>query len=573
MAEATDNHAQSDSAGEQADKVAAPMDMLLTDSALGVGRRMVPNSSWFRLGKSLAAKPFEVGARVQEMATEMTRVVGGNSTVGPNKSDKRFSDPAWSGNPVLRRIMQSYLAWSDTVHGLLTDADLDERDRERVQFVVDNIVDGSSPTNVPILNPLTYKAIVDTGGLSILRGSRNLAADMLTKPRVPAMIRSDAFSVGESVATSTGQVVLQNEEFELIQYAPTTEQVREIPVVLVPPVINKFYVLDLSPGRSLVEYLLSQRFQVFVISWRNPQPRHSAWGYDTYGQSIVDAMDAAEEITGVESSQLFATCSGGMLASMAVAHLTATGQGDRVAGLSLGVTVLDNRRAGFVEAALDENTASAALRKSAQQGYLDGADLAEVFAWLRPNDLVWRYWVNNYLEGKDPAPFDVLYWNADTVRMTAALHKDMVTTGLHNSLAYPGRATMLGTAIDLSEISADTFVMAGIADHISPWSSCYRSARLFSRSDTTFVLSTSGHIAALVNPTSNRKASYRWGAPDADDSEQWLADHQTQDGSWWPRYAEWLDSRTGDVVTAPSQLGSTAHRPVLAAPGSYAQEK
>ena len=254
----------------------------------------------------------------------------------------------------------------------------------------------------------------------------------------------------------------------------------------------------------------------------DPTAEHRNWGFDTYGQAILNALDAVEKITQTDRTHLQASCSGGILAAMTAAHLNATGEGDRLAGLTLMVTVLDQRKAGFAAAAIDEEAANIAIALSARKGYLDGRSLAEVFAWLRPTDLVWRYWVNNYVEGKSPAAFDVLYWNADTTRMAAALHRDMVTMGVHNSLVTPGAVSMLRTPVDLNQLTTDTYVVAGIADHISPWQACFLSARLLGTKNLRFVLSSSGHIASLVNPPGNPRASYRLGDVDEPDPEFWV---------------------------------------------------
>lgn len=377
--------------------------------------------------------------RARRGAGQGTRLIAaGKSQRAPKKGDFRFSDPAWKENPLLRRVEQAYLAASDTADQLYEDADLDWKDAEKMRFVLDNAIEGLSPTNSPLLNPLGWKALIDTGGLSALRGAKNFARDMSSTPRIPSMIDPDAYTVGETLATTKGTVVLRTRMFELIHYAPQTKQVREVPILLVPPVINKFYIMDIAPGRSLIEYYVKGGQQVFAISWRNPSARHRDWGFDEYGESIVKALDALEVITGADKANIFATCSGGILTSMMISHLFATGHGDRVAGLTLGVTVLDQSHAGLGSALASERGAEAAIRSSASKGYLDGAAMAEMFAWLRPTDLVWRYWVNNYIQGKSPAPFDVLFWNADTTRMAANLHKDMVTMGLNNTLVTPG---------------------------------------------------------------------------------------------------------------------------------------
>jgi polyhydroxyalkanoate synthase subunit PhaC len=342
---------------------------------------------------------------------------------------------------------------------------------------------------------------------------------------------------------------------------------------MVPPVINKYYIMDIAPGRSMIEYFVQQGQQVFVISWRNPQARHRDWGFDTYGAAIVEAMDAAERITGADSTHLLATCSGGILAAMTAAHLADIGEGDRVAGLNLAVTVLDETRAGFAAAAMSDRAAQAAIRVSARKGYLDGRDMAEMFAWLRPTDLVWRYVVNNYVQGRKPAAFDVLFWNADTTRMAAALHRDLVLMGLRNALVTPGGVSMLGSPVDLAKITSDAYIVGGVADHICPWQATYRSAGLLGSKDNRFVLSTSGHIAALVNPPGNPKASFRTGPVDTEDAEQWLESAQKHADSWWPDYVSWLAERSGPEVDAPKALGGEDLPPLGPAPGRYVMEK
>ncbi|TSD99667.1 alpha/beta fold hydrolase [Skermania sp. ID1734] len=557
----------------QPDELAAPLDLLLTSASRPFLGRMMPNDTWTRFAANLAKHPGKLANRGGDLAKELGSIAIGKSDRAPARADKRFTDPAWEQNPVLHRTMQAYLAASDTVEQLLADARLDWRDSEKMRFVIDNVLEGLSPSNNPFLSPLGWKALIDTGGLSAVRGARAFARDMLSQPRVPAMVDPDAFAVGESLATTKGAVVLQTRVFELIHYAPQTDKVHEVPLLMVPPVINKFYIMDLAPGRSMIEYFLQQGQQVYAISWRNPQARHREWGFDTYGAAIVEALDAVCKIAGTDRAHIMASCSGGILAAMVAAHLTEIGQGDRIAGLTLAVTVLDQNRAGFASAAMSERAAQAAIRASAKKGYLDGRAMAEVFAWLRPTDLVWRYWVNNYVQGRPPAAFDVLFWNADTTRMAAALHRDMVMMGVHNSLTTPGAVSMLGTPVDLSKVACDAYVIGGIADHISPWQATYRSARLLGSKDNTYVLSTSGHIAALVNPPGNPKASFRTGPVGPERAEDWMASAEKVSGTWWPHYAAWLAERSGDDVDAPQNLGAESFPPLGPAPGTYVLQK
>jgi polyhydroxyalkanoate synthase subunit PhaC len=386
------------------------------------------------------------------------------------------------------------------------------------------------------------------------------------------MVDRDAFTVGQDLASTPGAVVFRTDVFELIQYEPTTEKVRAVPLLMVPPTINKFYIADLAPGRSIVEHYVAGGQQVFMMSWRNPDERHADWGMDTYGQAIIDAMDAVERVTGQEKVALQAFCSGGIITSMTLAHLAETGGLDRVAGLSLAVTVLDWARAGTVSALMDEESVNAATERSRKKGYLDGAGLAEVFAWLRPNDLVWNYWVNNYLQGKKPPNFDILFWNADTTRMSAALHRDFIDIAIGNALTEPGKATMLGTPVDLSKVTVDSYVTAGIADHLCPWQACYRSTQLLG-GDSRFVLSTSGHIASLVNPPGNPKSTFQVAGSTPPDPQAWLTSAETVQGSWWPDFVSWLGERSGDEVPAPDSLGGRGPDVLADAPGTYVFDK
>ena len=556
---------------EEAAEAAMGLDMVLVDAARGPLRRLLPPAGTaLRFGAALARQPGTVAKRTGELARELGRITAGSSELAPGKKDKRFADPAWAGNPLLRRAMQAHLATARTAWELIEDADLDWQDDERIRFSATNLVDALAPSNLPVVNPLSLKAAIDTGGGSALKGLGRMVRDLASPPRVPSMVEPDAFTVGEDLAATPGTVVLRTPVFELIRYTPTTETVRAIPLLMVPPTINKFYITDLAPGRSIVEHYVAGGQQVFMISWRNPDERHAEWGLDTYGQAILDAMDAVERATGQEKVSLQAFCSGGIISTMLLAHLAATGRQHRVTSLSLAVTVLDWARAGTISALMDEESVKAATEKSRKKGYLDGAQLAEVFAWLRPNDLIWNYWVNNYLQGKPPPNFDILYWNADTTRMSAALHRDFIDVALGNALTEPGKATMLGTPVDLSTVTVDAYITAGIADHLCPWQACYRSTQLLG-GDSRFILSTSGHIASLVNPPGNPKSTFQVAADTPADPQQWLTQAETVQGSWWPDYLTWLGERSGDEVPPPKTPGDLEE--LAQAPGTYVFDK
>ncbi|MGO9187466.1 MAG: PHA/PHB synthase family protein [Streptosporangiaceae bacterium] len=537
--------------------------------ALGMVRRFWPESSMVRYAARLAGRPRTVTRRAGQLAAELAGIAKGSSQIAPQPRDRRFSDPAWNTNPLLRRTVQTYLALGWSAQDLLADAELGWRDNTRLKFVLTNLIAAAAPSNNPYLNPAAWKAYIDTGGLSLVRGMRALASDMASAPHIPTMVAPDAFQVGKDLAVTPGSVVARTEVFELLQYKPATPTVHQFPLLMVPPMINKYYITDLAPGRSMIEYFVSQGYQVFAISWCNPGRRARGWDLNTYGDAVVASIGAAHEITKAPKVNIIGLCAGGILSSMVSAHLSATGRLDQVASLCLGVTLLDMTEAGTTVSFMDETAAKASILASRARGYMDGRTLAEVFAWLRPDDLIWNYWVNNYLQGKAPPPFDILYWNADTTRMPAALHRNFIEIAMSNALTKPGAASMLGSPVDLSRIDVDSYVVAGIDDHIVPWPSAYRATQLLGSRNIRFVLSTSGHVAALVNPPSNPKATCRLAPGNPPDHREWLAQAETVPGSWWPDYTTWLANRSGDMKQAPSTLGNTKFPPLDPAPGTY----
>jgi polyhydroxyalkanoate synthase subunit PhaC len=550
----------------------AGLDMLLTEAANGGPvQRWIPGLAGVKAAAKLAARPERVARRTGGLAGELARIAVGRSKVAPDKRDRRFKDPAWAGNPAYKRLGQAYLAWAKALDRLLCDANLDWADERRVRFAAENLVDAVAPSNFPATNPAVMKAVLDTGGRNLVSGLRHFASDMASRPRIPTMVDRSAFKVGENLALTEGAVVLRTDMFELIQYRPQTETVHEHPMLIVPPMINKYYITDLAPDRSMIEHLLRNGQQVFAMSWRNPDQRHADWGLDDYAGAVLEALDATREIAETERSHVLGLCAGGITLSVALAHLAAEGAQDKVAGLTLGVCVLDNSRAGTTSAFVDKRVARLAIADSARRGYLDGRALAGVFAWLRPNDLIWNYWVNNYLLGKDPPAFDILFWNADSTNLPAALHRDFLEVSLENPLVRPGALQVLGTPVDLSQITVDSYVVAGIADHITPWENCYRTTQMLG-SSPRFVLSTSGHIAALVNPPGNEKASYQVNDDNPPEADAWLQGAAKHRGTWWDDWVQWLGERSGDDRPAPQELGSERFTPLDPAPGTYALE-
>jgi polyhydroxyalkanoate synthase len=541
---------------------------MLSDAAVGTPRFLAPRAA-AKVAAALARDPAALVRRARGLADELRAVATGRSQLRPPKGDRRFADRAWERNWLFRRMMQSYLALGETVDGLVSDARLDWRTERQARFVAENVLDALSPTNFPWSNPTVLKEAIDRGGANFVTGARQFLRDVSTPPRLPASVDVSKFEVGGNLALSPGSVVLRTDVFELIQYQSQTEQVREVPLLLVPPTINKFYVLDLAPGRSMIEYLVAQGQQVFVISWRNPESAQGHFDLDTYAQAVLEAGAAVDEIGGEKTVHVAAACSGGLISAGLLGHLAARGLLPRVAGLTLFVCALDNERAGTPGAFTSRDVAAAAVAQSARRGYLDGRSLAGVFAWLRPNDLIWGYVVNNYLLGKEPPAFDVLYWNQDTVRLAAGLHRDFIRIGLDNSFTQPGALKVLGTPVDLREVDVDVYNVAGLTDHIVPWENPYRSAALFGGS-CRFVLSTSGHIQALVNPPSpESRSTYRVTDDFGAQPEVFLERAGVEPGSWWPDWVRWLGKRSGELKPAPKKLGSREHRAQAKAPGSY----
>jgi polyhydroxyalkanoate synthase len=554
--------------------VDSALDVMLTDAALepgAVGRFVDPKAVGKTVG-GLARHPARVVRRAGGLGAELARVAVGRSQAAPGKRDRRFADPAWTHNWLLHRLLQAYLAAGSSVDGLITDAELDWRTERRARFTASNVLDALAPTNFPWSNPVVLKETIDQGGANLARGADRFVRDMSRSPRLPASVDTSKFEVGGNLALSPGAVVLRTEVFELIQYRPSTGEVLEVPLLFVPPTINRFYILDLAPGRSLVEHLVAQGQQVFVMSWRNPDVGQGHFDLDTYAQAVLEARAAVAEIAQQPAVHVNAACSGGIITACALAHLAATDALDGVAGLTMMVCALDNARAGDAAALASRELAAAAVAESARRGYLDGQALAGVFAWLRPNDLIWNYHVNNYLLGKDPPAFDILYWNQDSVRLAAGLHRDFIHVGLDNALTRAGAVKVLGTPVDLAAVDVDSYVVAGLTDHIVPWESAYRGTQLLG-GQSRFVLSTSGHIQALVNPPAadpaESRSSYRLSDEPPADPEAWVAQTDVKRGSWWPDYVAWLAERSGDARPAPNTLGGGRHKAAAKAPGTY----
>ena len=400
------------------------------------------------------------------LVREVSRLMAGQSDIKPAAGDKRFSDPQWTENPVFSAWMQGYLLWTKSVDARAGAMGMDELTIKRNRFFANLVTDALSPTNTMAGNPAALKRFVETGGQSTIDGLQNFLKDMVENGGMPSQVDKSAFTVGGNLAATKGAVVFRNEMFELIQYAPTTEQVYETPVLFVPSMINKYYVLDLAPGRSMFEYALSQGLQVFTISWKNPTAAESEWGLDNYLEQILNACAATREITGSAQVHLAAVCAAGMLTSSVAGYLATRGD-KQIRSSTTIVSGLDNSVEDTklsIFSGPDMVEVIAGISKA--QGVLDGRNLSSAFTWMRPNDLVWNYWVNNYLMGNPPPAFDILFWNSDATRMPARTHREFLDQGLINAFTKPGAVKVFGTPIDMRAVTCDTYVMGGLTDFL-----------------------------------------------------------------------------------------------------------
>ena len=513
-----------------------------------------------------------VAQEASRLGVELTRIAWGLSDVAPAKGDRRFTDPAWASNPVFRMIQQSYLASAQALDRIV--AQLGDGASgtiaERAQFTANIVASAAAPTNFLVTNPAAIKHAFDTGGLSLVRGARNFVRDVRRNGAMPSMIEPGAFEVGRDLAVTPGAVVARDAVAEVLQYAPATDRVFTRPVLVVPPPIGRFYFLDLRPGRSFVEYAVGRGLQTFMVSWRNPTAKQGRWDLDTYARTVSSAIDTVREVTGSPDVNLIGFCAGGIIATALLSHLAATGD-DRVHSVSYAVTLLDFGLRAPITAFSGRGLIAFAGYRSRRKGIITSRQMGSAFTWLRPDDLVFNYWVNNYLMGEPPPAFDILAWNADGTNLSGALHGQFLDIFRDNLLTRPGALSVLGTPLDLKSITVPAFVTGAVTDHLTPWKGCYQTTQLLG-GPSTFVLSYSGHIASLVNPPGNPKAHYWTGSTPGADPGQWLAGADRQQGSWWEAWADWATARAGERQPPPVNLGS-AHHPVLCpAPGLYVRD-
>jgi polyhydroxyalkanoate synthase len=518
----------------------------------------------------VAAKSRGAARRGARLGAETARIAVGRSAVSADPKDWRFKDEAWTENPAYRRLMQLYLASASEVHALVDDADLDWRDAERARFLASLLTSAFAPTNTLLGNPGALKRAFDTGGHSLVRGVRNLVDDIRHNGGMPSQVDRTALKVGEQLAVTPGAVVYRDEVCEVLQYKPSTPEVRTRPTVLIPPQIGRYYFMDLRPGRSFVEYSVSRGIPMFLISWRNPGREQRAWDIDTYAAAVLRAIDVVRDVSHSDDVNALSFCAGGILTASVLAHMAASGD-DRVHTVSFGVTLLDFDAPATIGAFDSGAVLSLSRARSNREGVLTARSLGTVFALLRPNELVWNYWVNNYLLGNAPPVFDILAWNADGTNLPGTLHHQFLRIFSDNMIANPGALHVLGTPVDLGAVTIENYVTGATTDHITPWKGCYRTGQLLG-GETTFVLSNAGHIASLVNPPGNPKAHYFAGPPLEVDPHAWLASAERRHGTWWEHWADWEIARAGPERPAPGRLGNRRYRPLDPAPGRYVRD-
>ncbi len=520
--------------------------------------------------KATATQPGKVIEHSKSFADDVIKIITMKSDIAPNPKDRRFADATWSQNPFFKAGMQYYLAAEKGVKNFIGDLELDELERTRAHFVAGMVIDSLAPTNTLAGNPAALKKAAETGGASLIRGLKNAYDDIVNNDMLVSQVDKRPFKIGENIACTPGAIIYRTELMELIHYMPATETVHETPLLIIPPQINKAYVNDLSPDKSIVRFLLGNGQQTFLISWRNPTKDHADWGLANYVDGIIEAIGVICEVTGSKQVNVSGACSGGITMSAMLSKLASKGD-KRVNAVSLMVCVLKPEITDSeVGSLVSEHGIELARQRSRKAGVLDGASLSRMFAWLRPNDLVWNYVVNNYLLGEDPPAFDILFWNNDATNLPAQLHSDYLDLYGDQPFAQPGTAEIAGHLVDLTKVTSDLYIVAGVTDHITPWKACYRSTQLFGSKNIEFILSHSGHIQAMLNPPGNPKAKfYRADGKAPAAPEKWMAKAEEHAGSWWPHWAQWLKARAGAEKAAPTELGSKAHPPVGAAPGQY----
>jgi len=532
-----------------------------------------PAAEWTReLGG--ARLPALQAAYAEKQAQLWMALAGGPGAaplVAPEPGDRRFAAKAWRENPFYDYLRQSYLLSARYFSELVEGAQLDGAAKDRLRFAVRQWIDAMSPANFVATNPEALQRALETRGESMARGLANLIAD--TQKGRLSQTDESAFEVGRNLATAPGRVVYENRLIQLVQYAPSTAQVGKRPLVMVPPCINKFYILDLQPENSFVRYAVDAGHTVFMVSWRNVGPELGALTWDDYiEQGVLQALRVAREVAASDRVNALGFCVGGTLLGAALAVLAGKGE-ELVESVTYLTTMLDFSETGQIGLFVDESSLAAREASIGGGGLFPGSDLAFMFSSLRANDLVWPYVVNNYLMGGSPAAFDLLYWNADSTNLPGPMYCYYVrNTYLENKLRVPGALTNCGVALDLGQVDRPSFILATREDHIVPWRSAYRSVGLLG-GEKTFLLGASGHVAGVINPAAKNRRSYWRGTDYPADPEAWLAAAEERPGSWWPQWSSWMEQYKGGSRKAPARPGNRKYKATEPAPGRYVKQR
>ena len=504
---------------------------------------------------------------------------GGSAEAGSGAKkkpgDKRFKDQAWQENPLFGYIADSYLLVSRHITNTVQNVEgLDDKTAEKVNFYTQQFVDAMSPSNFAVTNPAVLKRTMETGGQNLVDGLSNLLDD-LERGEGKLKIRMtdiDAFELGENVAVTPGKVVYQNELMQLIQYSPATDTVYKRPLLIVPPWINKFYILDLRAKNSFIKWAVDQGHTVFVISWVNPDEKLSHKNFDDYLlEGPMAALDAIEQATGEKAVKAIGYCLGGTLLAAALAYMSAQGD-DRIKAATFFTTMIDFSEPGELGVFIDRELLEQAEKEMDEKGYFEGANMAEAFNLLRANDLIWSFVVNNYLMGKDPFPFDLLYWNSDSTRMPRDMHRFYLRSMYEENLLAQGGISLDGVPIDLSKVETPCYFLSTVDDHIAPWTATYKGTQLVS-GPVRFVLGGSGHIAGVINPPAANKYGYRINQQLPAGHEEWLAGAEEHEGSWWTDWRKWVSRYNGGKKVAARQPGEGGLDVLEDAPGSYVKNR
>ncbi|TSE01589.1 alpha/beta fold hydrolase [Skermania sp. ID1734] len=550
------------------------IDVEAAGEAIGGGIATALDPLEFREVARLLVRPGAVPREAARFAADLLTVALGVSDIDIPAKDPLYRDEAWRRHPLFRRLAQGHIAFTRALERATEDSEADWKAAERTRYVREIIGGALSPANLLFTNPTVWRRTIESGGRSLVRGALNAVHDFRHNNGMPQMVDSSPFRVGENLACSPGSVVHREEMFELLHYQPATPEVRSRPLVFIPPVVSRYYVLDLAPGRSMVEYVVAQGIETFMVVWRNPSldpaQGHGAWGIEDYLDAQIRAYRIVSEITGSEDVNVVGVCSGGATTALTQAHLAAK-ESKLIHAATYLVTMLDARQPNMVTMLATEGAGSVLAERAQTREVIPARAISRNFALMRPRDLVFSYVVNNWLLGQTPPAFDVLAWNCDGTNVSATFARDINALLADGSIAEPGALEVLGTPVDLTAVKEDTFIVAGLTDHITTWRPCYQTTQLIGGKSEVVIVN-SGHIQSLVNPVGSSRYMYWHGPGDTSDPDAWRAGAQKQQGSWWPAWSDWLIERSGRLKVAPTELGSAEYPVIAEAPGSYVHE-